>query len=390
MKVLMVSCLPEEYNNSSSLCVQLLCKGFLKNGHSVFFVTPYPDLKNKYYCPDYKFEDKNLFHIRYWKENVKENDHIVQNGFKLKVKNFFLKIYRKFDLFGRSINCLNYVKEVYKELKSKQIYPDVIISTSDPKTSHLFASKLFKYLKKAPYYIQYWGDPLLRDITQKSLLPKAIKKKIEKAILKKANKIIYVSPFTLAEQKKLFPCLSKYMAYLPTPCEETNYTQENKVVLGYFGSYHSSVRDIMPLYNAVKDKKNIYLYLIGDSDIKLNNLENIQILDRISTQDLQRYYNKCSVLVELTNKIGAQIPAKIFRDAGSNREVVIIYELGDGELIKDYFSQFNRFSFCKNTVEDIKKLLDYYLSLNIPERTPEKAFLYYNVAESILQFSGRG
>ena len=385
MKLLIVSCILEEYCNSSSLCVQLLCKGFLQNGHTVVLATPYPNVNNKYYRDDYKFENEHLQHIRYGVKSKKYDTNDLNNKKTKNFSNFLLKIYRKFDLFGRSIRCLKFVPKVYGLIKDMEYSIDVVISTSDPKTSHLFANRLLKYFKDKPYYIQYWGDPLLLDITQKSLLPKVVKKQIERAILEKAERIIYVSPATLDEQQKLFPDLSANMVYIPTPCEETYYKKVGGVVLGYFGSYQSSVRNIMPLYNAVKNKKGVYLYLVGDSDLTLSKQENICVVDRVSPVELQNYYDKCNVFVVLTNKYGSQIPAKIFRDAGSNREVLVVYEKGDGEVIKDYFSSFNRFSFVENSEQAISAVLEKYLLNGVPDRMPEKAFLFGDVSKTMLR-----
>ena len=48
---------------------------------------------------------------------------------------------------------------------------DLVISSSDPKSSHLFVYELYqrKRLKKTPW-VQIWGDPFAADITNTSLI----------------------------------------------------------------------------------------------------------------------------------------------------------------------------------------------------------------------------
>ena len=178
------------------------------------------------------------------------------------------------------------------------------------------------------------------------------------------------------------------MIYSPTPCEEVLYKNSennNRIVMGYFGSYNSSVRDIMPLYKAVKKNDNVFLYIVGDSDVVLSSEKNIEVIPRISASQLKDFYNKCNVIVDLTNNRGAQIPAKIFRDAGTNREVLLLCDGVAGQEVKDCFEHFNRYTFCENTEEQIAKTLDEYIKNGVPSREPLNAFLYNVVSEELLE-----
>ena len=99
---------------------------------------------------------------------------------------------------------------------------------------------------------------------------------------------------------------------------------------------------------------------------------------------MERYYDICDIIVDLTNNFGAQIPAKIFRDAGTNKEVLLICNAENGGDVKNYFSQFNRFTICENSCESIIAALENYNKNGIPERVALKDFNYLNVSRSII------
>ena len=67
MIILLICNLPEEYNTSSVLCSNLLCKGWLENGYSVILATPYPNIHHKYYCKDYDERQLPVKRIRFGK-----------------------------------------------------------------------------------------------------------------------------------------------------------------------------------------------------------------------------------------------------------------------------------------------------------------------------------
>lgn len=388
MKIAVVNCIPEEYNISSNLCVQLLCKGMIENGHEVWLISPESNQNHNYYCDDYTFEMERLHHIRYGELVVKSENSTSSQDNTNKIVCLLSSLYRKFDLFGKSIVNLRYCDTIINKLRSDNVKFDVVISTSDPKTSHLFLTKLYKSFDYKPYYIQYWGDPLTLDIARDTLTPKFIRKAIEAQMLLPCDRIAYVSPLTLNEQQEFFPSYAKKMVYSPTPCEEVIYESNkdnNRVVMGYFGSYNSSVRDIVPLYEAVKKNKDVLLYIVGDSDLVLESTENIKVIPRISASQLKAYYDECNVIVDLTNNRGAQIPAKIYRDAGTNREVLLLCDGEAGAEVKKCFEHFNRYTFCENTEEKISKMLDEYKNNGVPSREPLSAFIYNVVSEELLE-----
>jgi len=386
MEVLVVCSSAEEYNTSSMLCLELVCKGLLKLGHKVYYLSPLPDKNSKYFDENHNFEHENLTHIRFGKQIEKtSNSPSKKGGIKAKAKAKILSLYRKIDLFGRSIETLKYASDIESKLKEMNISPDVLLSASNPKASHVLANKIIKHFAKKPYYVQYWGDPMTLDISKKVYLPKFVKKSIEEKILKAADKIVYVSHLTAQEQRDFFPRLKEKIEYQPTPCESKIYPVNENKCIGYFGSYNTSVRNIVPLYEAVNKNKKFKLFIIGDSNLKLESTEYVEVIDRIPAEQLEIYYNKCGIIANLTNDFGFQIPAKIFRDAGTNKEVMLLYNKSNAQKIKDYFSTFERFTLCENEVDSICSCLENYIKEGIKERTPLESFNYVNVSEKIIQ-----
>lgn len=386
MNILVVCSSPEEFNTSSMLCLRLICEGLMKLNHKIVFLTPEPDENSRYFVPNYSFEHENLTHLRFGTRIKKTSKvHQGKKGIKASVMNILLKTYRRFDLFGKSIETLKYIDEIKQKLIVSGFEPDVLLSASDPKVSHILARKLLAAFLKRPYFLQYWGDPLTLDIAKKTLTPRFVRKCIEKNILEPADKVVYVSPLTLTEQQNFFPKLKEKMSYQPTPCESIAYEGTEEKYIGYFGSYNSSVRDIKPLYDAVNKNGQFKLIIIGDSDVALEETEHVKIIDRIPAEELVQYYNKCSVIANLTNDFGAQIPAKIFRDAGTNKEILLIYNEKTGQAVKEYFSQYNRYTLCPNTCEDINAALNDYCKNGIPDRIPLAEFNYVNVAKELIE-----
>jgi glycosyltransferase involved in cell wall biosynthesis len=232
---------------------------------------------------------------------------------------------------------------------------DIIISSSDPKSSHIVVDNLIRKGLKFNKWIQYWGDPLTIDITSKHIYPKYYTKHVERRILKAANKIIYVSPFTLQEQQKLFPKLAQKMTFLPIPYEyEKVYakTKNEKFVVGYFGYYVKGIRNIFPLYEAFKNiNTSLQLNIVGGSDIQLQTIDNIGIYP--ISNNISEFEKNCDLLVVILNSQGSQIPGKVYHAAATNKPVLVILDGENKYEIRSYLEKYDRFYFCENDSKNI-------------------------------------
>jgi hypothetical protein len=353
MKILYVVSRPLEINTSSSIRNRASIEGLLALGHNIDLITTEYDINQ----PNL---DERMFHKAL---NVKY--------LKLGGLQHYAKYYRRYKLFKPVYELASMILsrfKIYDNLKGIADYAstcnvtdcmyDIIISSSDPKSSHLFVAKMFENacLKNTPW-IQIWGDPFLTDISKSNRLLKSIIKKEEKRLLKYASRVIYVSSLTLLEQKELYPQYAMKMHYEPIPYirkEIYPVVDEPKETLSflYCGDYFSNVRDIKPLYETMK-ALNHNLTISGRSDLRLESIENIKIFPRVGFEKTKELEKECDVLVHLSNLKGSQIPGKIYQYSGTNKLILFILD-GEEEALINTFKSYDRYIFCHNNLHDIK------------------------------------
>ena len=356
MKILFVTMIAFNNNSSAMIRNKSLIRGLVENGNMIDMLT----------IPNSKISS-SLEVKNEWPVNVNiinfENNKVYNSIVKIednligKIKKIILPafryIYHSYSLFDNTIHIAK--KTNFKILPSSHY--NLIISSSDPKSSHYAVSQLIKSGLKYDKWIQYWGDPLTIDIAKMSLHPKFYLKSKEKQLFSCADKIVYVSPFTLDEQRIIFPSYSDKMSFIPIPYSKKriydNIKKSDEVLkLGYFGDYTSKVRNIVPLYNVCK-KEILNLTIAGYSDLFLDKTENVSILPRIPQYKVEELESYCDILICLLNNKGTQIPGKIYQYAATNKPIIIILDGERKEQFINYFNKFNRFVLCKNSEESI-------------------------------------
>ena len=382
MKKILVICTQPMENSTSSMirCRNIINELAIEN--QIVCYAPYANENSIYY--DKQAYLNSGIEVRKYGKKIEVS--IGRENGKSK-KNILIRIlyfiYKKIDLFGSSILLLKYKNEVLNSLEGENY--DIHLSFSDPKSAHIFAS-LIKKNNKNLFYIQQWGDPLVHDITNKSILPVWVKKIIERKLMKNANQIYYVSPLTLNEQRTTFKSEAEKMLFLPTPCEVKEYknVRKNRIQVGYLGSYNSAARDIMPLYNAACKCKDIDFWFVGDSDIKLEPKSNIRIIERVSQKELAQYVEMSDILICLMNKKGSQIPGKLYNYAGTNKEILVLEDGERGKEITKFFSTYQRYTFVDNNETKIEECLKQYIVNGIPNRTAVEQFKPYYIANALI------
>ena len=92
----------------------------------------------------------------------------IKKGKKNLLKNFAYKFLSKFKIYDFRSSLAS------KKVIIKEKF-DLIISSSDPKSSHLIAESLIKNNPNITNkWIQYWGDPFASDINKKTLIPNTL------------------------------------------------------------------------------------------------------------------------------------------------------------------------------------------------------------------------
>lgn len=369
MNILFMTTSPLEYNSSANMRNIGLITGLLQLGHDVTTISGKPDMNSKYM--DNTMYNNLEMKKRYFLENKtykslsSENTHdkgYIQN-FKKIIKRTVYRLFTKLSIYDPR-------RSLIKSLENLKIEGsfDVIISSSDPKSSHLLAEK-FKKMNpsNSMKWIQYWGDPFAADINSKTLIPKFIVIREEKRLIKAADKVVYVSPFTFDQQVRSFPSLQRKINFLPIPYIEPLIYKENnneKFVVGYFGDYKSSDRDIVPLYRSFEGESSSKLIIYGHGDVKLDNTNNVKINQRENYSIIKEAESKCDLLVSICNRRGTQIPGKIYHYAATNKPILIILDGENSHLMRKYFQKFNRYIICDNNKKSISDAIKEIMSSN--------------------------
>ncbi len=306
---------------------------------------------------------------------------------KAKIRNAVKNLY--YSIFvSDSVYSLNktWLRKASK-FKSDKIY-DLVVSNSSPAASHKLVDILLnKKNIKCKRWIQIWEDPWYYDIY--GGLSEEVKIE-EHNLLKSAQEVFYVSPLTLMYQKKYFSDCAEKMKCIPLPYLE--YTDNSKkktiseVSFGYFGDYYSKTRNLKPFYEALV-ASNSTGFIYGDSDENFAATEKIDLSGRVTLDKLSIIQDKTSVLVNLCNLKAGQIPGKIYHYSATNKPILFILDGTEDEVkaILNYFSQFNRYYFCRNNVKDICSSIELIKEeINFKEYKPVEQFNPKNVAELFL------
>lgn len=383
MKILFICLFPIEANNSAMMRNLALVNGLQSNNCEVDFVT-IPPSKNVLVVDERdKLEGINI--VRLKSNDLYDTVTSAKNSKNSVLKNLAMSIlrkaYHKLTIFDYTLKI---AKQIDINILNQREY-DLVISSSDPKTSHIAAINMMKQGLKYKKWIQYWGDPMAMDITNHSIYPNSYLRNIEQKILKDADRIIYVSPCTYEAQKQTFPNLAKKMSFVPIPFKKQKIYPEvknKKFLVGYFGAYMKISRNLGPLYNTCNNLcEDVDLIIMGESDSVLEEKENITVLPR---GDVSDYEAKADLLVCVLNKSGTQIPGKIYHYAATNKPILIILDGESKETIKNYLEPYNRYIFCNNTEEDIKQALRNILE-HPTKYKPCEAFDSRIIAKEILK-----
>ncbi len=177
MNVLFVSVFPLEYNTSATIRNKGVIQGLHDLGYSIDTLTIKPEntfivfdngindldhlIQNKYYIDSSSIYRKFMA-TKPNTENENTIDKLKPSKLKSKIKKILLSL-MVFDTQALSVTNKK-IKEVASTMNVEKY--DLIISSSDPKSSHLLAKRLLELYptQKIPW-IQFWGDPMFNDIT---------------------------------------------------------------------------------------------------------------------------------------------------------------------------------------------------------------------------------
>lgn len=359
MKILFITGQSVNSNTSVTLMNLGYIKGLVELGHQVEIVTS--EIPNNHISYDESIYDiKNIeiksLPISKVYNNLSSKNTSNEMKIVSKFKRFLRRIYYSVSIYDTQKKWVDNAEKVELNCQSY----DYIISSSDPKHSHLFAEKLIsKGQVRYKKWIQIWGDPWALDITLKGkYLVKKIKQE-EERLISIADKVFYVSPMTVEAQKNKYKKYSDKISLLPIAYFNT-YEQESsigkknfsEVRFGYYGDYNSNIRELRPFYNTAVEL-NLNTNINGNSDLELGSINNVKVGPRVNLIKLKELEDSTDIFVHLSNNRGTQIPAKVFYYAASYKPILFILD-GEKNILYNYFKKFNRFIFCENNVNSIK------------------------------------
>ncbi len=386
MKILYVISRPVELNTSASIRNRATVLGLLENGHEVTVLTTEADPNHSAYDAEMSLRD--VTKTIYIKLSGIQSVARFGRRFKFfkKLRGYAYRLMVKHEIYDNFKSMVNHTGVI--SLKEEKF--DIIISSSDPKSSHLFVSTLLQQ-QGADFsgkWIQIWGDPFAGDITLKADKKLALIRKEEQRLLREADKVVYVSELTRKAQQEAYPESAHKMFNYPIPYMNERITQNRElknaeqINLIYCGDYMSHVRNLRPLYEAVKQMPNVHLTVCGLSDSPLESCENIEVHSRVPYEQVCEYENKADILVHLSNLKGSQIPGKIYQYSGTNKPILFILD-GDEGALRTYFKEFDRYAFAENTGESIRACLEGIKDAQ-KQYCPVEAFSKKAIAESII------
>ncbi|MCQ9070322.1 hypothetical protein [Vibrio alginolyticus] len=311
------------------------------------------------------------------KNDFSTND-VARKNILSKLKKVFKSFIPDYFVFG--------FYEMFKWLKVNADKYDVIISFSDPKTSHLF-SFLSKFIgcKKS---IQVWGDPWYLDITKKT---NYIHKAIERKVLYSADFIYFRSSPTKNAQDNLYPKIKNKSLVLHRGfCDEiesdmTMKLDLNSVNFMHAGDYFPDIRDIS-IFTKCATAQGHKMTLIGSAPTtlkeELNCIKNVSLVPRILPSEVNLHIDSCDCLIVLLNKTGTQIPGKIYDLIPIQKPVILLL---DGEITNDDIPCIDRFIVVRNNKEDIESFFINNQSLECSIKTKYNKYHIDNIVKDFIE-----
>lgn len=397
MKILYITSDPLEYWTSANIRNLNLIEGLLSCGHQVTTLSTEVGLNSlgksnnvPRECKRYFIPLNKLHSIMTQKKT--DNSNLINKFISaLKESLYILKKY--FTIYdARKMEVSN-----LKMINVVEHY-DVMISSSDPKSSHLYAERLKRlYPNIADKWVQYWGDPFTGDISKGFIGLHSSLAKEELRLLQLCDLAVYVSPLTanyICDKYRKNDIERKiYFTPIAYSHPKLYRAKSNKpYLIGYFGDYSKRNRNIFPLYNAMaRLGGKALLKVIGTSDVSLAQTNNVQVFKRMPAIELQQVEKDTNLRICICNRNGTQIPGKIYHAGATDTPTLIILDGDCASEIRKYFEQFNRYYFCENNEQSIydaiNKISDYNLNTTISSM-PVSDFNAICVVQNIIKRLG--
>ncbi len=329
MKILYITNLFGIKGSSAAIRNSALIKGLVQNGHEVDVLTIKHNSSSisdiLINCGCNRIFESRLSIIEFVNKSA-----LIQE----KLNNGFLRVCKKF--IRELIFFPDLIKKWPQIVDARNFSEyDVIISSSDYKSSHIVAEKI-KDIYKSVRWIQIWGDPWSLDSSITKFTRLRAKSR-EKLLLKKADKIIYVSRITYQAMTSLFPNFLHKMYYIPRSYYEevvVNKKVGNKNYnIMYAGNitpgrnFEKFLSDV-DNYNIVNDRHfviHFYGNYLQKTKERLSSYACVKIHQSVDYGEILRIYADMDMLLFISNdKLSTQIPGKLFDYFGTTLPIICL------------------------------------------------------------------
>lgn len=242
---------------------------------------------------------------------------------------------------------------------------DIIISSSDTKSSHYPAYKIKKRYPNIRW-IQIWGDPWSLDSNLNAIIRIRAKRQ-EHFLLLKADKVVYVSELTCKAITKLYPNFRDKLFYVPRsffcPIECNRKEGEKTYNIVYSGSLNVQRQCVFFLddvqnYNSRNEMKftvSFYGDYLDEIRLQLQKYDFVSIYPTVDYGQMLDVFKQTDALLFISNKKGStQIPGKLFDYMGTNLPVICLLDKQDENLM----GFLNRYSKCLIYSENFVELVE--------------------------------
>lgn len=349
-------------------------------------------LEKKVKCKNiYKDKSTKISFINKFFLKIAVNCEKKSNGILLQIKKIIKHLIISFIFFPDLEK--GWIKNYNKNLDYEKY--DLIISSTGTITSHYVGLEIKKAYPNIKW-IQIWGDPWFGATVIKWIV-KIRAFFSEKKLLKKADKVFYVSKPTLKDMKESIPELASKFEYIPRAyfkkvVSECDFNKTKEYILTYTGIISSVYgRNIDTLLNAIKkfndiSEVKIRLNIYGEcdkvSEDQIKKLNFAEFFGNVEYNEILDIYINSNGLLFLSNKKGSnQIPGKLFDYFGTNKSILAVMEDVNDEVAK-FIKSTNRALISNNDENKLKEALA--LLIKDEKRTPLNEYSGLEVAKQLL------
>lgn len=374
-------------NSSAAIRNNSLVRGLVELGHDVDVCTiEWPsDLTSPF------FEKENNGNIYFDQlPNIVRIARIKQSR-TLKKKNKWITKLRQ------TLKKVLFFPDECYEWKNKFEWPhlekyDCLISSSDHKTSHFVGLKVKRELPSLPW-IQIWGDPWSTDVNTPLFLRGVIAHQ-ESKLLKKADKIVYVSGATMSEMQKKYPQLKNKMFNIPRGFyfNLSNSSGRQDCIRIVYTGVLSYGRNPYALLNALTKLKmpptkfvvEFYGNIPLDMQERLGKYPFVKLYQSVDFEYMADVLASASILLYLSNKKGSsQIPGKLFDYMGSDKPILcLVSDISEPTSL--FLMQYERCLVLNNSEEIIMNNWNKIEDLSQKSFYPEIQFSPKSIASQVI------